>query len=172
MRQKLNFAPTFGPIFICLAVFSLAGCADWKQVAHADGPLDMAMALVGKAKPDVAPIEKISHGGGAIATARAVAEDGNVSVRGSVGKAGPGWVITAFSHVDVIILDANRKVLSGIATKFFPSEIPNTSRGEEGRSRFSVHIARALPPGGTIQIAFHNVPARECEFYREDSGFR
>jgi hypothetical protein len=144
---------------------ALSGCANWKQVAHADGPLDLAMALVGKAKPDVAPIERISHGGGAIATARAVAYDGGVLVRGSVRKASFGWGTTSYSHVDVVVLDAKRRVLGGIATKYFPSEIPNTSRGEEGRSRFSVRLSRALPPGATIQVVFHNSPVRQCEFY-------
>jgi hypothetical protein len=78
------------------------------------------MALVGKAKPDVPHIEKVSDGGGTIVTARVVAKDGAVSARGSVRKTTAGWVTTAYSHIDVIVLDGDRNVVDGIATNYFP----------------------------------------------------
>jgi len=57
-------------ILTCLAALTLAGCAswkpNWKQVQNPDGPLDLAMTLIGRAEPDVAPIEEVSDGGGAI----------------------------------------------------------------------------------------------------------
>jgi hypothetical protein len=153
-----------------LAVLDLAGCAtwrpDWKHVENPDGPLDLVMALAGKAKPDVAPIETSSHVAGRIATERAVMYDGTVTVRGSVEKAGISGISTNNSHIDIIVLDAERRAAFVIATDFFPSAIPNNVRGIRGRSRFFVGLSQALPPGAVIQIVFQDGQARESDYYR------
>ena len=148
-----------------MGALTLTGCANWKQIERADGPVDLAMAFVGKAQPDVAPIEKIAGGAGGIATVRAVQENGGISVRGSVRRGGLGTLNTYSSHVDVVVLDASRRVVYGVATDYSPADIPYTYHGIEGRSRFSVFLTRPLPQGATIQIRFHNVPAKNCIFY-------
>lgn len=153
---------------LTVAVLYLSGCESLKQADRADGILDFVMILAGTATLDVAPIEKATTGDGEIVTARAVADHGRVSVRGSVRKKfGAGWVNGAYAHVDILVLNSGRKVIESETTYFSPSDIPNNQRGEEGRSNYSA-VLRALPTvGSVIRVVFHNTPRRECEFYRK-----
>ena len=165
MKQILKMAFRTWALPMCLMALTFVGCSSFKRLDNADGPLDAIMLLAGTAKPDVAPIEKISHGNGAIVSARAVEDRGAISVRGSVRKTGIGWVTTENSHVDVIVLNSQGKIVWGIATTYSPSEIPYTKRGVEGRSHFSVRLSRPLPPGATIQVIFHDGKANRYEFF-------
>lgn len=152
---------------LALAILCLSGCESLKQANRAAGILDFVMILAGSARPDIAPIEKATTGDGEIVTARAVVERGRVSVRGSVRKKfGAGWVSGAYSHVDVLVLNPKRRVAEAQTTYFFPSDIPNNLRGEEGRSSYYAAL-KALPaPGSVIRVVFHNIPRRQCGFYR------
>jgi hypothetical protein len=165
MKQILKTKFRTWALSMGLIALTFVGCSSFKRLDNADGPLDAIMLLAGTAKPDVAPIEKISHGSGAIVSARAVEDRGAISVRGSVRKTGIGWVTTENSHVDVIVLNSQRKIVWEVSTTYFPRVIPNTIRGTEGRSHFSVRLSRPLPPGATIQVIFHDAPANRCEFY-------
>ena len=127
------------------------------------------MLAAGRAQPNVAPIEKGTTGAGEIATARAVAAGGGVLVRGSVKKrAGAGWVSAAYSHVDIIVLNAKREITQTQTTTFSPPDVPATMRGIEGRSHYSAIIQRP-ERDSVIRIVFHNVPRRECRFYQAAS---
>lgn len=113
-----------------LAAFLLMSCENLKRADQADGLLDFVLLATGRGQPDIALIEKATTGGGAIATARALASADGVSVRGSVKKqAGAGWVSAAFSHVDIIVLNLRREVIQSETVRFTPSEIPATERG-------------------------------------------
>ena len=150
--------------------FLLAGCASLKRTDYADGPFDALMLLAGTARPNAMAIERISHGNGAIVSVRAVADNGTVSVRGSVRKTGIGRVASSNSHVDVIVLDSGGRVALGIASTYFPAEIPNTVHGIEGRSRFSVRIPLPLPQGATIRVVFDSGPVFQSQFYHGTSA--
>lgn len=163
MNRYLKSALQPGWLVVGLT-FVFVGCASLKRADQADGPLDAVMLLAGTAKTNVAAIEKISHVSGEIGAVRAVADNGAVSVRGWVHKIGFGPVNTANSHIDVIVLDSRGRVAWGIATTYFPSEIPNTIRGVPGRSHFSVHLPRPLPPGATLRIVFENGPVSQSQF--------
>jgi hypothetical protein len=77
---------------------------------------------------------------------------------------GAGWVTTAWSHVDVIVLDSKSRHLQSLATKFFPSTVPETQRGIRGRSSYFVRLPTVPPVGSTIIVAFHQVPIIQCEY--------
>jgi len=166
MNQCLK--PALQPRWLLVGLtFAFVGCANLKRLDQADGPLDAVMLLAGTAKPNVAAVEMVSHGSGEIGTVRAVADHGAVSVRGWVHKIGFGPVNTANSHIDVIVLDSRGRVAWGVATTYFPSEIPNTKRGVAGSSHFSVRLSRPLPPGATIRVIFENGPVSQSQFYHQ-----
>jgi hypothetical protein len=123
------------------------------------------MALNGHEQIDAYPIERLStNGSGRIATAHAGKDAHGVFVSGRVEKGfSLGWVTTAWSHIDVIILDSKGRVTQGIATNFFPSNIPASQRGITGRSSYSVRLPSVPPGGSTIRVGFHHVPISKCD---------
>jgi len=151
---------------IALVLLCLPSCATLKEADNADDFLDLMTIFTRTAKPEVVPIERATTGDGEIATARAVLDGDHVSVRGSVRKKfGAGWVIGAYSHIDVLVLDSRRRVIEAKLVHFSPEDIPNNLRGDEGRSRFYATL-RAIPKSRSlIRIVFHNVPEEQCEFY-------
>lgn len=154
-------------LFIIIAAFgglSFTGCAkaDSKR-AQIDGFGELAMALSGRGQKDIYPVERISGGSGKIATGHARKDEHGVLVSGYVEKLGPGGVTAAWSHVDVVVMDSKGRPLQKVATKFFPSDVPNTQRGITGRSRYSVRLPFPPPAGSTVQIAFHPTPLAQCE---------
>ena len=152
---------------LAVSALCLSGCESLKRADRADGILDFVMILAGTARPDVAPIEKATTGDGEIVTARAVAERGRVLVRGSVRKQiGAGWVSGAYAHVDVLVVNPQRRVAEAHATHFSPSDIPNNQRGQEGRSHYSVFLTALPAAESIIRVVFHNIPRQQCEFYR------
>lgn len=129
---------------------------------ESDGLIDFVIALSGNAQPDVAPIEKVSDGGASIVTARAVQDHGAVFVYGSVRKV-VDRMTTAYSHIEVSVLNMNGQVLEDAVTDYFPSEIPNSRRGIEGRSHFSVRLSHQIPTGAMIRVAFRSGPLSKAK---------
>jgi hypothetical protein len=122
-----------------------------------DGLIDFVLAVSGHEQIDTYPTERISRGGGEIITAHARKDSRGTYVFGDVGKQyGAGWVTTAWSHVDVIVLDSQNRHLQSLATRFFPSTVPATQRGIKGRSSYFVRLPSVPPAGSTIIVAFHS----------------
>jgi hypothetical protein len=114
---------------------------------------------------DAYPVERISRGDGEIITAHARKDSRGAFVFGYVGKQfGAGWVTTAWSHVDVVVLDSKNRHLQSIATNFFPSTVSNTQRGIRGRSSYFVRLPSMPPAGSKIIVAFHEVPIYQCGY--------
>jgi hypothetical protein len=115
---------------------SLVGCADLaRKFATSDGLIDFILAVSGDEHIDAYPAERNSRGEGEIITAHARKDSRGAFVFGEVGKQyDAGWVTTAWSHVDVIVLDSKGRHLQSLATRFFPSTVPETLRGIRGRS--------------------------------------
>ena len=114
----------------------LVGCADLaRKFATSDGLIDFILAISGYEQIDAYPTERVSQGEGEIITAHARKDSRGAFVFGELGhEYGAGWVSTAWSHVDVIVLDSKGRHLQSLATRFFPSTVPETLRGIRGRS--------------------------------------
>jgi hypothetical protein len=154
---------------------SLVGCADLaRKFATADGLIDFILAESSYEQIDAYPTERISRGEGEIITAHARKDSRGTFVFGDVGKRyGAGWVTTAWSHVDVIVSDSKSRHLQSLASRFFPSTVPETQRGIRGRSSYFVRLPTVPPAGSTILVAFHQVPIIQCEYshdHRPDSS--
>jgi len=158
-------------VFTIIAAFgSLAfvGCATaGSKLTQVDSRGEFAMAQDVHAQKNSYHVERISGGSGKIATGHARKDAQGVLVAGYVEKLGPGGVTAAWSHVDVIVLDSTGRRLQKVATKFFPSEVPNTQRGIIGRSRYNVRLPTTPPAGSTVQVAFHQKPISQCESEQE-----
>jgi hypothetical protein len=153
-------------IFVAVVGPSLVGCADLaRKFATSDGLIDFILAVSGNEQIDAYPMERISRGEGEIITAHARKDSRGAFVFGDVGKQyGAGWGTTAWSHVDVIVLDSKNRYLQGLATRFFPSTVPATQRGIKGRSSYFVRLPSVPPAGSTIIVAFDQVPIIQCKY--------
>ena len=152
---------------------SLVGCADlaWKFVT--DGLIDSIFAVSGYEQIDAYPVERISRGEGEIITAHARKDSRGAFVFGELGhEYGAGWVSTAWSHVDVIVLDSKGRHLQSLATRFFPSTVPETQREIRGRSSYFVRLPSVPPAGSTIIVAFHQVPISQCGYSHDHQADR
>ena len=162
-------------IIVTVVGLSLAGCADLpRKFATSDGLIDFILAISGYEQIDAYPTECVSRGEGEIITAHARKDSRGAFVFGDVGKQfGAGWVTTAWSHVDVVVLDPKGEHLQNLATRFFPSTVPETQRGIRGRSSYFVRLPYVQPAGSTIIVAFHQDQIIQCEYshdYRADSS--
>ena len=94
-------------IIAAVIALSFVGCADLeRKFATSDGLIDFILAVSGYGQIDAYPAERISRGEGEIITAHARKDSRGAFVFGDVGKRyGADWVTTAWSHVDVIVLD-------------------------------------------------------------------
>jgi hypothetical protein len=158
---------TITPKIIAAVVgLSLIGCADLaRKFGTSDGLIDFILALGGHEQIDAYPVKRISNGSGEIITAHARNDARGAYVFGEVGKQfGAGWVTTAWSHVDVIVLDSKSRHLQSIETRFFPSTVPETQHGIRGRSSYFVRLPSVSPAGSTIIVAFHQVPIFQCGY--------
>ena len=160
-------------IFAIVVGLSLIGCADLeRKFATSDGLIDFILAVSGYEQIDAYPAERISRGEGEIITAHARKDSRGAFVFGDVGKQyGADWVTAAWSHVDVIVLDPKSRHLKSLATRFFPSTVPETQRGIRGRSSYFVRLPFLPPAGSTIVVAFHQSPDYSMRiFVRSSSG--
>jgi hypothetical protein len=125
-----------------------------------DGLIDFMVAVSGYEQIDAYPAERISRGEGEIITAHARKDSRGAFVFGDVGKRyGAAWVTTAWSHVDVIVLDPKSRHLKSLATRFFPSTVPETQRGIRGHSSYFVRLPSLPPAGSTIVVALRGSPS-------------
>ena len=144
-------------IFAIVVGLSLVGCADLeRKFATSDGLIDFILAVSGYEQIDAYPAERISRGEGEIITAHARKDSRGAFVFGDVGKRyGAAWVTTAWSHVDVIVLDPKSRHLKSLPTGFFPSTVPET-QGIRGRSSYFVRLPYVPPAGSTIIVALYS----------------
>jgi hypothetical protein len=145
----------------------LVGCVDLaRKFARFDGLIDFMLAVSGYEQIDAYPVERISQGEGEILTAHARKDSRGAFVFGDVGKRyGAGWVTTAWSHVDVVVLDPKGEHLQNLSARFFPSTVPETQRGIRGRSSYFVRLPSVPPVGATIIVRFHEVPIFQCGYF-------
>ena len=153
------FCSTF-KIIAAVVGLSLVGCADFaRQFAMSDGLIDFMMDLSGHEQIDAYPVKRICRDGGEIISAHARKDSRGVFVFGYVGnRYGANSVTTAWSHIDIVILDSEGRQLQSIATIFFPSTVPETHRGIRGRSSYFVRLSSMPPAGSTIIVEFDPVP--------------
>lgn len=146
---------------------SAAGCANvGYEARHADGLLEFAGALAGNPHRDVAPVERVS--GRAVEFVNAHAEaagPGHTRVSGTLRNAlGSGGIYNA--HVDVKVLGADRRLLTGHATGYSPRPIPGDYRGQPRRASFSARLPIVPPARSVVQVSLHETRQEDCEFNR------
>lgn len=151
-------------VFAC--AISASGCSSTltQRAQRADGLLGFIFDSPG---PDLVPVERISKGGGEIATAHAVAEGSGLRVSGLVRKAGLHQPPRG-SHIDVLVSDARGATTAAVATDYFPRPIPRQhSRGGMGTSHYAVRLPSLPPAGSTVKVIFHGATKAECHVHRE-----
>ena len=112
------------------------------------------------------PVEKVSSGGGRIATAQVRAYRTGVFVSGRVERQSvgnpPPW-----SHVDVLVLNRRGKVIESATVNYLPRDIPHGQRGGFPQSHFTARL-KALPPAGaTVKVAFQAASRADCHLPHE-----
>jgi hypothetical protein len=133
----------------------------WQRMQHADGLLDFVFGS-DRAELQVA-VEKVSGGGGSITSAHVRAYGDKVFVSGLVGRQSPGSPPPG-AHVDVIVLDAQGKVVEGIAETYLPRDIPHGQRSGFAQSRYTARLAARPGNDSTVKVVFHGVPKSKCVF--------
>ena len=159
MNRKPNSA-----CCILIAALAMTGCASptWKRVANADGLLDL---FIGGEDITATPIERVSGGGGQVASAHLGAYGTNVFISGLVRRQSlgdpPPW-----SHVDVIVLDSQQRVVETTSTTYLPRDIPHGQRSGFPQSHYAARLAALPAAGSTVKVVFHSAHRSECEFAR------
>ena len=154
-------------IAMALALAAAAGCANFgTKFAQSEDLLDFLAALSGREENDVYPVERVSAGSGQIMTGHVRRDPRGVYVFGSIGRSfGFSPPNPANAHVDVYVLDARKRVLSGTATAFSTWEnspvIPAQRIG-----RYSISLTSTPIGASAIRVVFHPVPLSECKFGR------
>ena len=124
---------------------------------HSDGLIDFVLGG-DRAELPVA-VEKVSGGGGFIISAHVRAYGNNVFVSGLVG----GDPVRG-AHIDVLVLNAQGKVVEGVAENYLPRDIPHGQRGGFAQSRYTARLAARPANDSTVKVIFHGVPKSKCEF--------
>ena len=142
---------------LCLGAASLlcAGCANIaREAQRSDGFLDFVVAIAGRPRKDVVPVERVSERTGEIVSAHAeVDHRGGTYVSGILHK-GFGYEGVYDAQIDVKVLDSDRQLVTSLTTDFFPRPIPNDYHGTIGRAWFSVRLPFVPTPGSTIQVIY------------------
>ena len=146
---------------VAMAAMVFAGCASstWQQAQHSDGLIDFVLGG-SKAEMPVA-VEKVSGGGGSVASAHVRAYKSGVFVSGMVRRRSIGDP-PAGSHIDVIVLDAKRRRVAATAVNYLPHEIPHGKRGAIPQSHFTARLVALPPADGIVQVLFHGTPKSKC----------
>ena len=131
-------------------------------MANADGLLDLF------AGEDLmtTQIERVSGGGGQIATAHLRAYGKNVFVSGLVRRQSLGDPPPC-SHVDVIVLDSRKRIVETTSTTYLPRDIPHGQRSGFPQSSYTARLAALPAIGSTIRVVFHSAHRDECEVARK-----
>ena len=152
-------------ILAVAALGILAGCASpiAQRAQRADGLLDF---LAGNPGETGIAVEKISSGGGRIATAQERAYSRGVFVSGRVERQSAGNP-PPWSHVDGLVLNRRGKVIENATVNYLPRDIPHGQRGGFPQSHFTARL-KALPPAGaTVKVAFHTASRADCHLPHE-----
>ena len=131
-------------------------------MANADGLLDLF------AGEDLmtTQIERVSGGGGQIATAHLRAYGKNVFVSGLVRRQSLGDPPPC-SHVDVIVLDSRKRIVETTSTTYLPRDIPHGQRSGFPQAHYTARLAALPAAGSTIQVVFHSAHRNDCEVARK-----
>lgn len=140
----------------------IGGCASSlaQRAQRANGLLDF---LAGNPGETTVPVEIIGSGRGRIETAQVRAYGAKVYVTGFVRRAWPGDPHPA-AHVDVMVVDASKRLVETKLATYLPRSIPHGQRGGFAHSSFTVRLTALPPPGATVKVIFHDAPARTCDF--------
>ena len=117
---------------LCLGAASLlcAGCANMaREAQRSDGFLDFVVAIAGRPRRDVVPVERFSERTGEIVSAHAeVDHRGGTYVSGILHE-GFGYEGVFDAQIDVKVLDSDRQLVTSLTTDSFPRPIPNDYHG-------------------------------------------
>lgn len=154
-----------------VAAVLLSGCADLgKKLVQSESPFDFALAVAGHEHTEAFSVEKKPGGNGVITSAHAHRDSKGAFVYGRIEKGfAPGWVSSAWAHVDVEVVDSGGRRIEAVTTSFSPSTVPHTHRGVVGRSSYFVRLQTIPPVGSKVLVAFHSIPRKECEHFSEQS---
>lgn len=145
------------PLFVAVSAMTLSACSatTMQKAQHADGLLDFVAALAGQSAEDALPVEQVSDAYGQIATAHVRRKPDGFRVNGVVRK-------TSFvdppvgAHVDVFLLDARKRVIESITTRYLPRDISRGPRAAR-QSRYAAWLRTTnAPQGATIRVVFHS----------------
>lgn len=156
--------PSFA-VFTALALcWSGTGCTSevGRKAQNSDGFIDFVGALVGRSRPDVVPVERVSNRMVEIVTAHAEAGPGGTTYVSGVLKRGFEMGDDGDAHIDVQVLAADRRPVAAFATDFTPRPIPATYRSVVGRSYYVVRLPFVPQPGATIQVLCHRTRLADC----------
>lgn len=133
----------------------------WLRLQHSDGLFDFVLG--GERAEVPVAVEKISGGGGSIISAHVRAYGKDIFVSGLVGRLSLGDPPPG-AHVDVIVLNAQGKVIEGVAENYLPRDIPHGQRGGFAQSHYTARLAARPAADSTVKVAFHGVSKSKCEF--------
>lgn len=153
------------PLIVAMSATIPTACSSsvMQKAQRSDGLLDFLAALAGQSVEDALPVEKGSDAYGRIATAHVRREPDGFLVNGLVRKTSlvdppPG------AHVDVLLLDARRRVIERVATRYLPRDIPSGRRGALPQSHYAIRLRTARPPQGAIvRVVFDSKPDTESQ---------
>ena len=150
-------------LLLCIALaFTACASPTWTRMANT-GLLDF---LIGGDDVIATPIERVSGGGGEVATAQLRAYGKNVFVSGLVRRQSPGGP-PSWAHVDVIVLDSRKRVVETTSTTYLPRDIPHGQRSGFPQSHYTARLTTLPAAGSTIQVVFHSAHRSDCEIARK-----
>ena len=149
-------------LLTCLLPLLCGGCASnfAQRAQRATGLLDF---LDGNPGETTVPVKIIGSGRGRIETAHVRAYGEKVYVTGFVRRAWPGDPRPG-AHVDVMVVDARKKLVETKLATYLPRSIPHGQRSGFAHASYTVRLAALPPPGATVKVIFHDSPARTCDF--------
>lgn len=151
----MGMNPSYLASAMLLGAIAMTSCFSqiWKRMANADRLLD----LLSNSTDEEIRIERVSDQLGQIATAHLRVFRNRVYVSGLVQRKSsadpPPW-----SHIDILVLDTNGRVLEASTMNFLPSVIPHGQHGSFAQSAYAVRLAAHPPINSTVKVVFHSVP--------------
>jgi hypothetical protein len=109
--------------------------------------------------PSDIKVETISGWGVAIISAQLFYRDGGLLLRGKVGRTG---MTIDGGHLDVLLLDQDRQLISSRKIEHFLQDLPSNVRGSQGRASYATTINPTPPELAIIVVRSHSVPLTRC----------
>lgn len=117
-------------------------------------------------------VQAVSAGVVEVATIQAYEDPpGSVLVSGSVRTRRP-YPAPLESHLDVLALNQEGRVLAGVSTRYSPWPIPRVRHGTGGQSSYTVQLPVSPPTVSVIQVAHHQSSLEKCEFPRKGGRWK